>query len=349
MRHTYIYSVLIFCLLGFLSCDRGPLDPVVQLGGAPQITAPGNNTNYEVTLENIEELLANFTWTGADFGFDAAVTYNLQIDLAGANFESPITLANVNTLNSDVLKSQVNTVLLSKGIVDDATADAEIRVVATISSEVEPLISDPITITVKTVFVEIEFPDVFLPGDYQGWDPPSAFAIFSRDSDNVFQGFNFFSQDMANFKFTADRNWDTNWGDDDPADGTLDMGGLDNNLATGGEAGIYMLSADLNLLTYEIVPTSWAVIGSATPAGESTDTPLIYNEELNSLFVTLDLVPGWLKFRANGNWDINFGDDGANLKLDLGGENIMIEEAGNYTIELRILNIAENTYRVVKN
>ena len=47
-------------------------------------------------------------------------------------------------------------------------------------------------------------------------------------------------------------------------------------------------------------------------------------------------------------WDIDFGDTGGNKTLEYGGDNIVITEAGNYTIEL-ILTVAEYRYSITKN
>jgi hypothetical protein len=55
-------------------------------------------------------------------------------------------------------------------------------------------------------------------------------------------------------------------------------------------------------------------------------------DPVNHVFkVTLNLVVGAFKFRANDAWDINYG--GANMNaLTAGGDNIPITVAGNYTI-----------------
>ncbi|RMG27177.1 MAG: hypothetical protein D6730_07770 [Bacteroidetes bacterium] len=64
--------------------------------------------------------------------------------------------------------------------------------------------------------------------------------------------------------------------------------------------------------------------------------------------ITLDLQAGEVKFRANDDWAINFGDDDGNGSLEYGGANIVIAEAGNYTIDL-MLSVQDYTYQIVKN
>ena len=72
------------------------------------------------------------------------------------------------------------------------------------------------------------------------------------------------------------------------------------------------------------------------------------NPDTGNPVITLDLVAGELKFRANDDWAINFGDTNANGSLEYDGDNILIDDPGNYTVEL-IINVAEYTYKVTKN
>ena len=69
--------------------------------------------------------------------------------------------------------------------------------------------------------------------------------------------------------------------------------------------------------------------------------------------ITLNLVGGAgkeLKFRANDGWDINFGDNApADNKPDYGGDNIKINESGNYTITLDLGLAGNYAYTIRKN
>ena len=64
--------------------------------------------------------------------------------------------------------------------------------------------------------------------------------------------------------------------------------------------------------------------------------------------ITLALVAGDIKFRANDAWDINYGDNGPDGKLELNGANIAVSAAGNYTVTLN-LEVPKYTYSVLKN
>ncbi|MDX5338036.1 MAG: SusF/SusE family outer membrane protein, partial [Cyclobacteriaceae bacterium] len=79
-----------------------------------------------------------------------------------------------------------------------------------------------------------------------------------------------------------------------------------------------------------------------------TDTPMnVFDKATNQLKITTDLKVGAFKFRANNNWDFNYG--GSNGELNAGGDNIQITEAGNYTITLYFGPEGVATYTLTKN
>ncbi|MCK5821730.1 MAG: SusF/SusE family outer membrane protein, partial [Bacteroidales bacterium] len=200
------------------------------------------------------------------------------------------------------------------------------------------------SMAVKPLMVEVSYPVLNIPGNYQGWDPASPLTVIhSLKSDEVYDGYVYFGEAATMFKF-AKGSWDNNWGDDG-VDGTLEPGGAD--IAATGPA-MYRLSADLNTLTYTAIQTDWGLIGSATPDGWDADQDLTYNAEAGILTITLDLVEGEVKFRANDDWGLNLGDDHANGVMEYDGANIIIDAAGNYTITLD-LSGALILYTLTKN
>jgi hypothetical protein len=62
----------------------------------------------------------------------------------------------------------------------------------------------------------------------------------------------------------------------------------------------------------------------------------------------LDLVPGFVKFRANDDWAINYGDTGLDGILNDGGDNIPISEAGTYTLTMK-LGYPDYTYSIERS
>jgi hypothetical protein len=79
---------------------------------------------------------------------------------------------------------------------------------------------------------------------------------------------------------------------------------------------------------------SVAIIGSGTPGGWDAETPMVLVDDSLQLYgVTINLTANEVKFRANGAWDINWGDTGFPIGTGVqGGPNIPIAVAGEYNV-----------------
>lgn len=186
------------------------------------------------------------------------------------------------------------------------------------------------------------YPVLYVPGGYQGWDPTKTTTVLaSANVDGKYEGYLNFLEDNTEFKFTDGPGWDVNYGDTG-ADGVLDAGGDNIKAAT---AGFYKIDVDLNTLTYTLLKTTWGLIGSATPDGWNSDQNMTYDPTSNSWSIQLDLTPGEVKFRANDDWGLNYGDNGADALLEKDGANIQIANAGNYRITL-FLDKPDHTYSI---
>jgi len=343
MKKYIIISFL--AALIFAGCQEKALDPVLAIGAASSISAPASGTSFILDLADADQTLTTFEWSGTDFGFPAGVSYTVQLDVTDGSFANPLTLGSVNALSfSDLTVGGFNTTLLANGVADGVENDVFVRIMAVINPEVAPVYSDAITLKVTPYLVVIDYPILRVPGSYQSWDPANdSTVIYSLKGDGNFEGYANFASDADKFKYTDGPSWDTNWGDDG-LDGSLDPGGTDIPV---GVAGFYKLNVDINNLTHTFIKTDWGLIGNATGSWDD-DQDMTFDETSGTLKITLDLTAGEIKFRANDAWDINLGDSGPNGKLEYGGDNIAVADAGNYTVEL-ILNKAIYTYTLTKN
>ena len=82
------------------------------------------------------------------------------------------------------------------------------------------------------------------------------------------------------------------------------------------------------------------VIGDAVNPDWATEAPLTYNAETGAWEGTVTFTTGEFKFRANGDWDINFG--GALDNLVINGSNLEVE-AGTYNVVLTLVCPGEYT------
>ena len=344
----YIKFIVLSGLIGFTmwSCsDDDNLGPVVHHNGGVVINSPGSNDTW-VLLDSTAGNINTVSWEPSDFGFAAGITYTLEMDLAGNNFAEPTALASVSGTSAGVTQGDLNNVLLAKELEGETPVEIDIRVKASVDNDVEPDISPVVTFTVIPYSSTVIIPQLGVPGSYQGWAPQdSTTAVYSPLSDGKYEGYVYFGVDNAEYKFTQGPSWDTNWGDNS-ADGSLDPGGA--NIAASA-AGVYKLNVDLNGLTHSKLRTDWGLIGSATPNGWDADQDMTYDPATKKYTITLDLVPGAIKFRANDDWAINFGDKGNNKSLEYGETDIPVAEAGNYTIELLIVGVPKYKYTITKN
>lgn len=99
--------------------------------------------------------------------------------------------------------------------------------------------------------------EIYVPGGYQeeneygnNWTPADAPPLVSENNDNVFTGFVNIKTPGSEFKFTEDRNWNVNYGDDN-GDGTLEQNGA--NIITS-ETGLHWFRVNLNDMTFEMKP-----------------------------------------------------------------------------------------------
>ena len=193
---------------------------------------------------------------------------------------------------------------------------------------------------------ESKFPEnLFLVGGGvpAGWTPPNS-APFTKLDDGKFE---IYSPIAANgeFKFLEIQDWPGDWGDDPNATGSLLQEGEANAKVT--DEGFYKLNVDFTTGKWTSLRQEWGVIGSSSPGGWDDETAMSKSSDYVWTW-TGDLTVGEIKFRANHNWDFNFGDNGADGSLEAGGANIAVAEAGNYTIIMSLAPIGY-TYTVTKN
>lgn len=343
----YIKYIALSGLAGIAlwSCQDDNLGPVLHKNGGLAITSPTADQTWTLK-ESTADASNTISWSPADYGFAAGTTYKLQMDLAGNNFAEPAVLANVNAESADVKQGDMNNILLAKEAEGETPVQVDLRVIAKISDDVAPDTSAVVTITVIPYSSSVIFPQLQVPGSYQGWAPSdSTTAVYSPKSNGLYEAFIYFNIDDAKYKYTVGPSWDTNYGDDGN-DGSLNQNGAD---IPAGAAGVYKLNVDFNGLTHTGLRTDWGVIGSATANGWDSDQNMTFDPATKKFTATLDLTVGEIKFRANDDWGVNFGDDGNNKSVEYNGANIAITEAGNYTIELVIVGVPKYKYTIKKN
>lgn len=332
MRRIHI---ILFAILGtffLFSCEQELTGPELSTNPeGPALQNPSGGTTYKLTEAMADDTLTTFEWNAADFGVSTATSYTLQMDTS-SSFPNAVELGSTNSTSLGVLVSDLNSKLTSQLGVDDSTQtyDIHFRIRTVVNENVDTLYSEVLTLGITPYIVEINYPEIYVAGGYQGWNPAEAPALYSANFDDNYEGY-VYMESATEFKFTKERNWaGGDWGAGE-SEGTISETG--GNLSVS-EGGYYKINVDVGDLTYSMLDTQWGVIGSATSGGWDSDQDMTYQPDQGVWTVTLDLTADEMKFRANDAWDLNYGDEGADGTLEAGAGNIPVEEAGTYLITL---------------
>lgn len=346
------WMILTVTVLTFMGCEKDETRTVLNVGAQPTLSS--NATTLVLQQADANNNAVTFTWTAASFGFDAAITYALQISKAGTSFASATTteVALSSTAFTRTFKViELNRELL-KVVLYGSPQQVEVRVKATVAAAAPPVYSNVVNLTATPYrdLITYSYPSALnVAGNFQGWNPATGPQIVNVGNGgyNGHEGYIYFNDPNPAFKLVKGDNW--GGGDYGSAGaGTLGNGGPNLTLPDG--AGIYRIRAHIPSLTWSYVKiTGWGLIGSATPGGWGSDQDMNYNATTGVYSITLDLVAGDIKFRANDGWGINLGDNGGDFKPEYDGANISITTAGNYSISLDISVGGNYAYTVKKN
>ncbi len=350
-------SLFIILSVIAVSCNTDDVQdrPVIEGKDAPVLTAPEDANAYILLPENMAQQAERFVWTKANYNGEVAIDYTIEMDASGGDFSNPQILGSTSgTLQASISVETLNTACLALGATPYTAASFDVRVVSD-ANNFDRMASNIVTITVSPYTTET--PKLWMPGSYQSdsgygsnWTHATAAQLASEGFGNTnFEGYVYFGSTQVSpndgFKFTDAGDWNNGiFGDDGTFSGALTSPG-DN---IGVTPGYYRVTANTTALTYNMTPTSWGIIGNATAGGWSTDTPMTYDSNTKKWSVVATLTTqaspdNGLKFRANGAWDINLGDSGADGQMEYGGDNIGTT-AGTYLIELDLSNPRQYTY-----
>lgn len=341
-------SVWIAVLLPLVcACDAYEAPPIIPQTGS-SVASPAEGSSIVLDISTPEAILP-FEVTVPDFGMEGNVTYSLEMDLDGAGFSNPSEIGTSDNTTIPVISESLNDELVARGLPLGTASNIQFRVKSSIDVSLMPIYGSKTTLAVTPYDAFVDFPVMYIPGDYQGWNPGNMMTVLKAvNFDKTFTGFIHVLSGSGEFKFTEEPEWvdGKNYGDTG-ADGTLDAEADASNIKVT-EFGTYEVTVDLDAKTYTISgPQLWGIIGSATANGWDSETPMNFNRDLNVLTITTDLAEGEFKFRANQTWDFNLGPQDGELVKD--GDNIAIEAAGNYTITLDFTIPGEISYSLTKN
>lgn len=164
---------------------------------------------------------------------------------------------------------------------------------------------------------------LYVPGEANGWSQTASNPLVSSDGVS-FEGYTYLK---GQFKFSTGTDWSgTNYG---LQGGAVSTAGDAANFTVDNE-GLYY--ATFNTDTYDYSLTHYEKIGIIGNGGDWNNDLFMSTENYVVWTYEGALKAGEFKFRFDSKWDKNYGGNVKNLSE--GGDNIKLDEDGNYLVTL---------------
>ena len=308
---------------------------------APTFTSPTEGDIFVLSLDNNDNIATTIGWEDPilDTSLPVDVKYVIQAATPGTDFATPIEVGKVTNMNTlSLTNAQLNAIATQTGVPVDTAGDLELRIVATITdaatSTVLERISTPLTINVTTYLTVLDLSTTWgiVGSAANDWGATPDLPLYKTDVDGVLVAYvNLLD---GEYKFRENNDWGNNIG----------LGATPGSLSSGGgniavTAGSYKITVDLNNNTYTEEAFSLGIVGGAyNNWGATPDFMLEYDQYSDVFRGIVTLIDGEMKFRMNNDWGTNWGDDGADGTLEIGGANLTVT-AGIYiaTVDMKDL------------
>jgi hypothetical protein len=243
-------------LIMAFACDEEGSQLKLKKDVAEVSIQPLSSSSFVLAYEDAGADFETISWEAPDFGFDASVTYVVEVDKAGSNFSNAIELTTTTHPSATVTVGELNAALLALGIEPENAGDIEVRVRSSINPAVEPLLSSVLSLSI-TPFTTT-FPPIYIIGDAQGWDLGSALELQSTGP-GTYEAVGIF-QENGYFRLFDTPSWSAEqWGFSffETVDTELINGNDgDSNFIFGASTGYYKVSVSLTEKTITIEPAS---------------------------------------------------------------------------------------------
>ena len=322
---------LIIVSIGFTSCEDISDRIIVNENVNSTTELIVAETTPIILLEaNQDNIALNTHWAEPDYGFSAAPTYKLLVDLASGDFSGATSIDVSDDLEKSFTTIELNAIALGLGAEADMASDLSIKLQGFVGGQL--LIDSEaktINVTPYSSILDLSTTWGVVGSAANDWGATPDLPFFTTSDTGVLVAY--VTLIDGEIKFRENNLWTNNYGDTG-ADGTLDAGG-DNIAVT---AGSYKILMNLNNLTYTMEPFTIGIVGSAyNNWGATPDFALTYDSYSDQFRGIVKLEEGEMKFRMNNEWVTDYGDTGADGTLDLGGDNIATT-AGRYIVTVNL-------------
>jgi hypothetical protein len=341
-------------LITGIACENDD-QKIVQATGGPELLTPVNGAEYVLLPQNASSEVTTLVWNHADYTQQTEINYEVEVAKAGTDFAEIVSGGTTTDRFMVWTVEALNNVALSAGLTPFTSEDVDIRIKASLGSAGE-LVSYSNVVTLTLTPFTNELPKLYAIGNFLSasgyggnWSPAATLPALASSGfgETDFEGYVYMNVPAPEFKILpTNTSFDGDYGDDGTFSGALAQTG-ESNIALSA-SGYYRVQADTEALSYSTTLTNWGIAGNATTNGWDGMLPMTYNATTKkwSIIATLSTQAApdnGLKFKANGAWDINLGDNGANGSAEYNGTNIGTT-AGTYLIELDLSNPRDYKY-----
>jgi len=352
---TFIAAILVTGLA--TSCDEDQDLMLVQPQASFEIISPLSGASVVLNPAETSNPALTLVWEDMDYTSPTEVTYTVEVQANGGDWSAPLAVATTTNTYIVIDAATLNQAALDANLPPFTEAGLDVRIKSTIGDPATQAAYSNVITYLVTSFSN-DLPRLAVVGAHQDWNPADANVpelASAGFGETNYEGYVWLD---GEYKFlmpdaAGAYAWgNTDYGDDGTFTGMLKETDEVNALAS--TAGYYLLRANTGLLTYTAQLTNWGVIGSATASttggdGWGADADMTYDPATKKWTITMDLAAAEIKFRANDDWGLNYGDNGADGSAEEGGANIVVPAAGNYTITLDLSNPREYTYTLQQN
>jgi starch-binding outer membrane protein SusE/F len=205
MKKTLLFLPVIFLAFLFAGCEKEGEKVVLKENITASDLSDLSAASFALVMDSAATVTETFEWTKVDFGFPAQITYTIQIDTTGNEFENAIDLATVtSTLSYDLIEGEFNKILLQNGYAAAVPVTLQFRIKAFINANVDPVYSDAVEAVVTPY--AIVFPPIYMCGDATGgWNWDSDVTVRSTSA-GIYSTIAVFTNGGA-FRFFKQADW----------------------------------------------------------------------------------------------------------------------------------------------
>ena len=369
-----IFKLSSLALLMFLGVSCSEDDQMIATpSGGPELLNPESGTAYVLAPENASSDLVTLVWDHADYSVQTVVNYELEVALAGTDFETPVSAGTTVNRYYTWKVEDLNTVAVAAGLSPFTAGDIDVRLKSTLgSNQGMSAYSNVITLTVTPYSTDL--PKVYAIGNFlnasgygSDWTPAATLPALAASAfgKTDFEGYLYMNVPTPEVKILpTNTSFDGDFGDDGSFTGTLVQTGESNiQLAASGYYRVKANTGEITTqnpdgLTYNFqLVSSWGIIGAATPTGWDSDTNMTYNPATKKWEIVIALTVEKFKFRYNDTWNIGdaqfnlglfdptkTGQNYAGESMSYGGGDIPVTTAGTYLVQLDLSNPRDYKY-----